>query len=950
MAESSDGHEPAQSSADGGDGQDRGSPQQRPFNRNKKKKDQKFQVKDSKFEGDCAELKDALYTIGGKDFPLVSEKIARYFVTHNDYACEFQAAIAEGVLPDIVEPDRPQDANDFFAVEEWKDARREWRKEVQHRKQNVAKGFELMLGQCEIPLRDRMRADANWADIKGSFDIIRLRELIRRYMSNRESGRHNTHSRIDADVRFCRYRQDSRSDATYHREFKSLMEECMSEGSMIGLSRSKIQEHIQGHAVDPQNPTDEERTTAEDAVREEYAAISFIMRSDIKRYETLQIDVQNNYTMGIVGAYPTTLTDAYNRLLVWKTSKSNARNNGRETSEIAFLQDGDQDGQRNSQGGSGRGGNRDRKQNGGRGNSQGRGGGGGRGHNNAGRGHGNNNSNNGEESQFLTQSSEERNGNNNSSIAPYSPPNVNSSASSFEPAAHLDTCHVEIAFQQSSAPIPKDWLLLDTCSTVNMISNQQLLHDITTVDKTLSVRCTAGVTTTNQMGKLGNFPEPVWYHPNGIANILSFHSIREYYNIKYDNKHSDCFEVGEDQNSIQFVPSSKGLYYTQVRDVENGWSMLQTVDEKKSKYTKRALQQADLARRIQNIIMRPGSRKLQDIVRKNLIPNCPIVAADVAAADDIYGPNSGSLRGKTVHRPNSHVQTGVDGVPPEIMSVHQDVTLAADIMFINAIPFFVTVSRNIKFGTVHNLPDRQVPTLIKAIREVINVYKARGFRVTSILTDPEFLPLKDSFPGTLIDPCGENEHVPDVERYIRTIKDSVRSCNNSLPFARIPRIMLIHMVKNAVFWLNSIPAEDGVSEILSPRYILTGRSIDYNRHVQLEFGAYVHTHDKHSNDMNARTTSAICLGPTGNAQGTHYFLSLRTGRILRKHRWTHAPTPTDAIDRVNALGAQQGMPKTVTFGDRYGRELPDGPLEMDDEHDSLYDPNDDNSRMVRLQE
>ena len=120
-----------------------------------------------------------------------------------------------------------------------------------------------------------MRADANWADIKGSFDIIRLRELIRRYMSNRESGRHNTHSRIDADVRFCRYRQDSRSDATYHREFKSLLEECMSEGSMIGLSRSKIQEHIQGHAVDPQNPTDEERTTAEDAVREEYAALGY---------------------------------------------------------------------------------------------------------------------------------------------------------------------------------------------------------------------------------------------------------------------------------------------------------------------------------------------------------------------------------------------------------------------------------------------------------------------------------------------------------------------------------------------------------------------------------------------------------------------------------------------------------------------------------------------------
>jgi hypothetical protein len=93
--------------------------------------------------------------------------------------------------------------------------------------------------------------------------------------------------------------------------------------------------------------------------------------------------------------------------------------------------------------------------------------------------------------------------------------------------------------------------------------------------------------------------------------------------------------------------------------------------------------------------------------------------------------------------------------------------------------------------------------------------------------------------------------------------------------------------------------------------------------------------------MNARTASAICLGPTGNVQGSHYFLSLRTGHRIVRHRWTLLPTPTDVIARVNAIAKQQKMAKTITFGDRYGKAIPHGPLGVDDDHDSKYDPADD---------
>jgi hypothetical protein len=72
-------------------------------------------------------------------------------------------------------------------------------------------------------------------------------------------------------------------------------------------------------------------------------------------------------------------------------------------------------------------------------------------------------------------------------------------------------------------------ILLDSCSTVNLIANKNLLHGIHRVDTMLRIRCNAGFTTTNQQGWLGDFPEPVWYNPNGVANIMSLFVVKKYY-------------------------------------------------------------------------------------------------------------------------------------------------------------------------------------------------------------------------------------------------------------------------------------------------------------------------------------------------------------------------------------------------------------------------------------
>ena len=312
--------------------------------------------------------------------------------------------------------------------------------------------------------------------------------------------------------------------------------------------------------------------------------------------------------------------------------------------------------------------------------------------------------------------------------------------------------------------------------------------------------------------------------------------------------------------------------------------------------------------------------------------------ADVQAAEDIYGPNLGALKGKTVAHPNPHVAAGVDQVPTSIMEVHRCITLAIDVMFINKVAFLITTSRNLKFGTVEAISNRQITTIIAKLRSVCQVYHHRGFQVSVILGDPEFEPIRGSFPH--LNCCAADEHVPDIERYIRTVKDRVRSTYRMLPFKRVPWLILIHLIKNAVFWLNALPAMDGVSSVHSPRYNLTGRELEYPLHVRLEFGEYVQTHEKNGNRMTDRTLGAICLGPNGNSQGGHYFMCLSTGARITHDRWTDLPIPREVIHRVTKMGRQQGMPATLTFADRHGRELEDRLVETpdDDETQEAYNP------------
>jgi hypothetical protein len=125
---------------------------------------------------------------------------------------------------------------------------------------------------------------------------------------------------------------------------------------------------------------------------------------------------------------------------------------------------------------------------------------------------------------------------------------------------------------------------------------------------------------------------------------------------------------------------------------------------------------------------------------------------------------------------------------------------------------------------------------------------------------------------------------------------------------------------------------------------MMGQQVIASKHAVLPFGANVQTHKQHSNDMGQCTLSCIFLGPTGNMQGGHWFMSLTSGERLIRYQWTELPMPNEAITCINNIGKRQGIPTLLTYANRYRAKLPEtlgdypSSSDKDDSNDDTYSP------------
>ena len=110
------------------------------------------------------------------------------------------------------------------------------------------------------------------------------------------------------------------------------------------------------------------------------------------------------------------------------------------------------------------------------------------------------------------------------------------------------------------------------------------------------------------------------------------------------------------------------------------------------------------------------------------------------------------------------------------------------------------------------------------------------------------------------------------------------------------------MIKELAIWctnrLNWFPAKNGISKIYSPMTIVQGKTLDYKKDCEIEFGTYVQAHNenKPSNNMVERGIDGIYLRPNENDQGGHMVMNLTTGIVITRNVVTPIPLPSTAAE------------------------------------------------------
>ena len=97
------------------------------------------------------------------------------------------------------------------------------------------------------------------------------------------------------------------------------------------------------------------------------------------------------------------------------------------------------------------------------------------------------------------------------------------------------------------------------------------------------------------------------------------------------------------------------------------------------------------------MMVNPSEQTLKEAVSSNAVENSPFDRADVANARRIFGPALEDARGKTTRRKPEGVKERHVSIPMKVVERLKHLTMAADVFFVDKLPFLITMSRKLLF-------------------------------------------------------------------------------------------------------------------------------------------------------------------------------------------------------------------------------------------------------------
>jgi hypothetical protein len=481
-------------------------------------------------------------------------------------------------------------------------------------------------------------------------------------------------------------------------------------------------------------------------------------------------------------------------------------------------------------------------------------------------------------------------------------------------------------------------IIVDSGSTFNCFRERSLVSNIHSCDPFSTISNGGGMTYTEK-GTLDVFKElECYYNPECLVNIISLDLLQAKYRTTFDSEKKNAFTVEvSDALTITFEGFGSGLYFVNLNNPVNAYpfpllntvadnahplSFLNTVAENKQFFSRREIEGAEAARAQQGQIGWPSDLEYYEIIRDNLLTNSKATLDDLRRAEHIFGGTAVDLlKGKTVYKPiNTHASIERVPLPPIILKTHPSDDLDIDFLYVQGAPYLLMKSAKIKFHatqafnriskrtkkTLRTTYKRGPQDIINGIEKVLTVFRTRGFQVNLINADNEFQKLEHKVSAH-VEICAAGQHIPRIERGIRFLKDRTRCFWVSLPYKKVPKLMIDECLTMVTTCLNDFPSKNGISTTMSPASIVLGRGKIDGNNLKATFGRYYEVYCGTDSTNKERRTSAICLRPS-NSQGGYYFMNLHTGRKIHGYRFTELAMPQHIIDAVHTLADTEDAP------------------------------------------
>ncbi len=382
--------------------------------------------------------------------------------------------------------------------------------------------------------------------------------------------------------------------------------------------------------------------------------------------------------------------------------------------------------------------------------------------------------------------------------------------------------------------------LLDNQSTFDLCCNPDFAHKPRDAKRAMDMSSNGGGHRISKECKVLGYDFWVWFTKRAMTNILCLKNLIRLYWVMYDSERWTAFIVHREEFGLPnmvFDMHPCGLHVYYPKKIDGQYGFVQTDDDNMKLFTKRQIEDELKARHLYETLGCPSNADFETVLRAGGIGGCTLTANDAKVAYKIWGNSIPRLKGSTIRETGQHKPQTLVKVPQELFQLQQKVRIGIDMFFVNGHIFFMTYSRMICFTTVTHLINHKVVEVWAVMHKIYQMYMLCGFHIVEIAGDGEFAWIADQLASLPTNPmlnlAAASEHVGLIEHNIRFMKEKTRSIHHSLPFERVPALMLIRMVLHTVQFMNSFPRKGDLKHY-PPIAIMTGAKLHMSQ-LQLKF-------------------------------------------------------------------------------------------------------------------